>query len=80
MCKAGEIGDVGRIFGRQAEGSHLIGKTEPAEVLHGARLCSIGLRVKGRGRFLVDEQDTDTAPSKFVREHQPERPATDDQH
>ncbi len=76
--EAGEIGDVGRIVGRQAHAAQLVGEAEPAVVLHGAGLGGVGGREPHRRGFLVEHDDGNAAPSEFDREHQPARPRADD--
>ena len=66
---AGEIGDVGRKIGGQAERADLLREAEAAEMLHGPRLRRIGLRIEGRARLLIDQNGADAAPAKLIGQH-----------
>ena len=74
---AGEIGDVGRVVRRQALGAHLLGKAEPAVVLHGAGLGGVGRREPRRRGLLLQQNDRNVAAAELDGEHQPARPAAD---
>ena len=76
---AREVRNVGGVVGRQALGANFAGKTQTAEMLHGARLCGIGLRVEGGARLGVDQQAAHAAAAEFVGQHQPAGTATGDQ-
>lgn len=76
---AGEIRDIGRKIGRQPERPDLVGEAQAPEMLHGARLRRIGLRIERSGRLLVDQNGGDTAASQLVGEHEPAGASADDQ-
>ena len=73
-----EIGDVGRIIGRQSLRAHLLGKAEPAIVLHGAGLGRIRRgKAIGCGSLLQHDRGN-AAASELNREHQTARSRSDD--
>lgn len=58
------------MVGRQAEPPDFIGKTEPAEILHGPRLRGVGLGVEGGIRLLVDQQAAYATTPQLIGQHQ----------
>ncbi len=78
--EAREVGDVGGVVARQAQGADLVGDADAAEVLHGARLRGVGLRVEGGGGLRVHQQAAYAAQAQFVGEHQPARARARDEH
>ena len=77
---AREIGDVGRMIGRQPQRADLVRETQPAEMFHGAGLGGVGLRVERGAGLGIHDQAAHAARPQFVREHQPAWPAPRDQH
>ena len=80
LCVTGEIGDVGRKVGRQAQGADFICEPQPPEMLHGAGLRCVGLRIESRGRLLIHENGRHAAPPQLVGKHEATRAAADDEH
>jgi hypothetical protein len=78
-AEAREIDDVGGMVRRQPERPDLVGESQPAKVLHGARLRRIRLRIEGRSELLVHQQASDATPPELVGEHEPAWTAAGDQ-
>ena len=78
--EAREVSDVGRVVARQAHGADLLRDADAPEVLHGARLRGIGLRVEGRGGLRVHHQAADAAQAQFVGEHEAAGAGARDEH
>ena len=60
-----EISDVSRMIWRQTHGSDLVCKAQSTEVLHGAGLRSICLRVKGGAGLGIHQKTCNSAAAKF---------------
>ena len=75
-----EVGDVGRVVGRQAQRADLRRDADAPEVLHGARLRGVGLRVEGGGGFGIDHQARYIAQAQLVGQHQPAGAGTGNEH
>ena len=67
------------MVGRQAQRANLVRETEPAIVLHRPGLRGVRLGVERSVGLGVDEQRADAATPELDCEHQPARPASDDQ-
>jgi hypothetical protein len=76
----GEVSDVGGKVIRQADTPHLGGEPQPTVVLHRPRLRCVRLRVKRRRWLGIDHRYRHASPSQFDGKHQPERPASHDNH
>ena len=73
-----EIGDVGRIVGREALRAYLVGEAETPIVLHGACLSSIGRgKASARGPLLKDDH-RDAPPPELDGERQATRTRPND--
>ena len=77
--EAREVGDVARMVSRQTLSAYFMCKTQPPEMLHGAGLGRVGLRVESRAGFRIHQQTTDAALTELVDQHQSARAATGDQ-
>ena len=72
------VDDVGRVVRRQAEPADLVGEAEPPEMLHRARLGGVGLGAERVRPVVIEQGDGHVAPPELDGQHQPGRPAADD--
>ena len=68
------------MISRQALRPDLGSKTQSPEMLHGARLGRIGLRVECGAGFGIDQQSPHTTPAQLNGQHQAKGPTPCDQH
>jgi len=67
------------VIGRQTHAADFMGKAQAPEMLHGARLRGVGLRVEGGAGFGIDQQAAYIAPAQLDGQHQAARAAASDE-
>jgi hypothetical protein len=78
-AEAGEIDHVGRMIGGQAEAPQRCRNAEPPVMLHGARALRASFRMPARRLLGVEQHTAHAVPVEQQRQHQPDRPAADDE-
>jgi hypothetical protein len=78
-AKSREVGNVGWMVRWQTLGADLICKTQSAEMLHGAGLCRIGLRIECCAWLGINDEAGYAAPAQLVGQHQSAGPCACDQ-